>query len=131
MSSTRRAIVAGHGEFAAGVVSAVVQITGREDVFITLSNRGLSAEEIERQLRERVQETDACVIFTDLPAGSATIAARRFLRDRADLVLVTGANLAALLDFVFREGASPADAARHAAEKGRAALAVAGAPSAG
>lgn len=131
MSSARRAIVTGHGEFAAGVVSAVVQITGRDDVFVTLSNRGLSAEEIERQLRDRVEETDACVIFTDLPAGSSTIAARRFLRDRADLVLVTGTNLATLLDFVFHEDASPADAARHAAEKGRAALAVTGATSAG
>ena len=131
MSSARRAIVAGHGEFAAGVVSAVVQITGRDDVFVPLSNRGLSPDEIERQLREGVEASDARVIFTDLPAGSSTIAARRFLRERADVVLVTGTNLAALLDFVFGDAASPADAARHAAEKGRAALAVTGAPSAG
>ena len=130
MSSARRAIVAGHGEFAAGVVSAVVQITGRDDVFTVLSNRGLSGEEIERQLRERVEQGDVSVIFTDLPAGSSTIAARRLLRDRADLVLVTGANLAALLDFVFQDGVSAADAAHHAADKGRAALVVTGAPSA-
>ena len=131
MSSVRRAIVAGHGEFAAGVVSAVVQITGRDEVFTTLSNRGLGAEEIERQLRERVDATDARVIFTDLPAGSSTIAARRIQRDRADIVVVTGANLAALIDFVFHPDGAPDEAARHAADKGRAALGVAGAPRAG
>ena len=124
-------MVAGHGEFAAGVVSAVVQITGRDDVFTTLSNRGLCAEEIEQQMRARVEETGARVIFTDLPAGSSTIAARRILRDRADVVLVTGANVATLLDFVFSADEPPPDAARHAADKGRAALAVTGAPSAG
>jgi PTS system N-acetylgalactosamine-specific IIA component len=127
-SNGRRAIVVGHGEFAVGVVSAVVQMTGRDDVFATLSNRGLGAEEIERQLRECVDETDARVIFTDLPAGSATIAAMRLLRDRSDIALVTGTNLAALLDFMFQTDAAPDAAARHAAERGRAALVVAGAP---
>jgi PTS system N-acetylgalactosamine-specific IIA component len=130
-NSDRRAIVAGHGEFAAGVVSAVVQITGRDDVFSALSNRDLGPEEIERQLRERLDATGARVIFTDLPAGSSTIAARRLIRDRTDVVLVTGTNLAALLDFVFQQNVLPEEAARHAADKGRAALAVAGAPRAG
>jgi PTS system N-acetylgalactosamine-specific IIA component len=73
------------------------------------------------------------VVFTDLPAGSCTLAARRLQRERPDLVLVTGANLATLLDFVFSaEEASDEDAAAHAAthaaEKGRAALAVATRP---
>ena len=43
-----RAVVAGHGDFAAGLVSAVVQITGRDDVYIPVSNRGLSAQDVER-----------------------------------------------------------------------------------
>lgn len=121
-----RAIVAGHGEFAAGVVSAAEQITGRTDVFVPLSNRGLGADEIERTLRERLVDSGARVVFTDLPAGSCTIAARRVLRDRPDIVLVTGANLAALLDFVFHAAEPPGDAAQHAVEKGRAAIARVG-----
>jgi PTS system N-acetylgalactosamine-specific IIA component len=128
-SSPRRALVAGHGEFAVGLVSAVVQITGRDDVFVTLSNRGLGPEEIERRMRELLAGlVGAAVIFTDLPAGSSTIAARRVLRDFPELVLVTGANLAALLDFVFQDGVDAPEAARHAVEKGRASLAVMGAP---
>ena len=38
-----RALVAGHGDFAAGIVSAVGQITGRAEAFLTLSNRDMSA----------------------------------------------------------------------------------------
>jgi PTS system N-acetylgalactosamine-specific IIA component len=117
-----RAIVAGHGDFAVGLVSAVAQITGRDDVFVAMSNRGLSADDVEQALRD--QTSDVRVVFTDLPAGSWTIGARRIMRERPDIVLVTGANLVTLLDFVFSPLASPLDAARHAAERGRAALSV-------
>jgi hypothetical protein len=44
-----------------------------------------------------------------------------------DVVLVTGTNLATLLEFVFQDKSiSPADAARRSAEKGRASLAAYG-----
>ena len=121
-----RAIVAGHGEFATGLISAVEQITGRTDVFVALSIRSLGGEEIERALRDRLLESGANVVFTDLPAGSCTIAARRVLRDRPDLVLVTGANLPSLLDFVFHSAEPAADAAQHATDKGRSALVMVG-----
>jgi PTS system N-acetylgalactosamine-specific IIA component len=125
-----RALVAGHGDFAVGIVSAVAQITGRDEVFTALSNRGLGADEIERTMRDALLATGARVIFTDLPAGSCTIAARRIQRERHDVVVVTGANLATLLDFVFHGEAPPLDAASHAADKGRASLTVLGAPGA-
>jgi mannose/fructose-specific phosphotransferase system component IIA len=91
-----RALVAGHGDFATGVVSAVDQITGRGGVLIPLTNRGLGADEIVRTLRDAVIAASAQVIFTDLPAGSWTIAC------------------------------ASATAARHAADKGRGAMAVLG-----
>ena len=125
-----RAVVAGHGEFATGIVSAVGQITGRAEVFVPLTNRGLGADEIERTMRESLLASGARVIFTDLPAGSCTIAARRIQREQHEVVVVTGANLATLLDFVFHGEALPADAASHAADKGRASLTVIGAPGA-
>lgn len=129
-SSTRRAVVAGHGDFAAGLVSAVAQITGRDDVFAALSNRGLSGAEIEGAMRAALAAAETSVIFTDLPAGSCTLAARRIQRERADVVLVAGANVATLLDFVFDSSPSAEDAARQAAERGRAALLVIGTPGA-
>jgi len=117
-----RAIIAGHGSFPEGMVSAVEQITGYGKVFVALSNSGLTGEDIESRLRTRAESLGVKVFFTDLPAGSATIAVRRIMRDTAGVILVTGVNLATLLEFAFRNEETPADAARHAAEKGRSSL---------
>jgi PTS system N-acetylgalactosamine-specific IIA component len=122
--SSVRAIVAGHGEFGTGILSAVLQITGREDVFLPLSNRGLSAQDVERALGELVARSGASVIFTDLPAGSCTMAARRLQRSRPDLTVVTGTNLGVLLDFLFADDGPASEAARVAADKGRASVMV-------
>ena len=121
-SPTPRAIIAGHGSFPEGMVSAVDQISGYGKVFVALSNSGLTGEDIESRLRARSQALGVKVFFTDLPAGSATIAVRRIMRDTEGVILVTGANLATLLEFVFRGEETPEDAARHAAEKGRSSL---------
>jgi len=126
-----RALVAGHGDFASGIVSAVGQITGRGNTFVTLSNRDMSAADVERVMREQVDAGAIQVIFTDLPAGSCTMAARRLQRERPAVVLVTGTNLATLLDFVFHVDVPAVEAARHAADKGRAALVVTGGASSG
>ena len=126
-SASRGAIVAGHGDLAAGLVSAVAQITGHGEALLPLSNRGMGREQLEDTLRDALARTGAGVVFTDLPAGSWTIAARRVQRDVAGLVVVTGVNLATLLDWTFRDAAT-ADgvAARAAVEKGRSAMVVAG-----
>jgi len=121
-----RAIVIGHGDFATGIVSAVAQITGRDTSLLTMSNRGLSGEAIEEALAAAARESGARVIFTDLPGGSATIAARRVIRSREALTLVAGVSLAVLLDFVMNEDPDPRAAARHAAERGKSAITVIG-----
>ena len=121
-----RAIVVGHGEFAGGLVSAVGQICGMADKLVVLSMMGMTPEDIEGTIREHLARTGARVIFTDLPAGSATIAARRIVKDDPSIVLVSGVNLATLLDFVFNNDVSPTEAARAAAERGKASLIVVG-----
>jgi PTS system N-acetylgalactosamine-specific IIA component len=124
-----RAVVAAHGELAAGLVSAVEQITGRGAVFVALSNRDLSSADLEARIEEHVAR-GARVVFTDLPAGSTTICARRLQRAHPDLVVVTGASLAALLAFALAADEPPAAAARLAAEKARAAMQVVEGPGA-
>lgn len=121
-----RAIVVGHGEFAGGLVSAVGQICGMADKLVVLSMMGMTPEDIEGTIRQHLARTGARVIFTDLPAGSATIAARRIVKDDPGIVLVSGVNLATLLDFVFNNSVPPAEAARTAAERGKASLIVVG-----
>jgi PTS system N-acetylgalactosamine-specific IIA component len=119
-----RGIVIGHGDFAAGLVSAVDQICGMAGKLVGLSMMGLTPEDIETRIRAELARTGAHVIFTDLPAGSATIAARRIVREEPAVMLVSGVNLATLLDFVFNTEASPIDAARSAAARGKASLIV-------
>lgn len=121
-----RAIVIGHGEFAGGLVSAVGQICGMADKLVVLSMMGMTPEDIETTIRDQLTRTGARVIFTDLPAGSATIAARRIVKDDPAIVLVSGVNLATLLDFVFNTDVPATEAARAAAERGKASLIVVG-----
>lgn len=121
-----RAIVIGHGEFAGGLVSAVGQICGMADKLVVLSMMGMTPEDIEGTIREQLARTGARVIFTDLPGGSATLASRRIVKDTPGVVLVSGVNLATLLDFVFNSTLSPTEAALAAAERGKASLIVVG-----
>lgn len=73
----KRALVAGHADFAAGIISAVEQITGRGDSLVPIQVRGLCGADIEVVLKESLLTSGARVIFTDLHAGSCTMAARR------------------------------------------------------
>ena len=128
------ALVVGHGDFAAGMVSAVEQIGGCGDRFVALSNRDLGLQELEAAIVAHV-DRGTRLVFTDLPAGSTTVAARRAQRQRAEVVVATGASLAMLLDFALGGAASRsagagdvAYAARQAVERGRAAMQVVAAP---
>ena len=117
-----RAIVAGHALFAEGLVSAVDQIAGAGHLFKAVTNSGLSGEACEMNFRAAAFDSGIRIFFTDLPGGSATLAVRRMMRDDSSIVLVTGANLATLLEFAFHSDDDAPGAARRAAEKGRAAI---------
>ncbi len=119
-----RALVAGHADFAAGMVSAVEQITGQGATLLPIQVRDLCGEDIQRLLRDTMMTTGARVIFTDLQAGSCTMAARRVLREIGEGVLVAGTNLPMLLDFALSANANAAEAAASAAERGRTAVTV-------
>jgi N-acetylgalactosamine PTS system EIIA component len=121
-----RALVAGHGEFAIGLISAVEAVTGRGAMLEAIRVQGLCGEDIEQRLRDRLQATAAGVVFTDLQAGSCTMAARRLLRDVAGVVLVSGTNLPMLLDFVMSGAPNSHDAARAAVERARSAITISG-----
>ncbi|MFI5310967.1 MAG: PTS sugar transporter subunit IIA [Gemmatimonadales bacterium] len=125
-----RAVVAGHGEFAAGMISAVQLISGKGGAFRGLSNFGLDADGLLAAMEAAITAHAAHVVFTDLPAGSCTFAARRLARSRPGLTVVTGANLSMLLEYALR-GDGGAGGAERAAERGRAAIAVTLAPEGG
>ena len=124
---TVRAIVAGHGSFASGIISAVEQITGRGASFLAMSNTGLCLDDIQDTLARALDDSGAHVIFTDLPAGSCTMAVRRMIRARPGVLLVTGINLSTLLDFAMQDAVEPVVAVNAALERGRASMAIYGA----
>ena len=123
-----RALVAGHGDFAAGLISAVEAVTGRGELLEPIQVKGLCGEDIQQLLRERLHATGAVVIFTDLQAGSCTMAARRLLREEGQVLLVSGTNLPMLLDFVMSSTSSAVEAAHAAVDRARSAIAAYGGP---
>ena len=126
MSEQARAIVAAHGTLALGLVSAVACIAGDAAAgrLIPLSNASLGGADLADAMRRAVVSSGATVVFTDLPAGSCTIAARRIAREVPGLAVVCGANLPLLLAFAVTPAGSalPMGAA---VDKARAALLLA------
>ena len=120
----RRALVAGHADFASGLVSAVELITGQGALLIPIQVKGLCGEDIEKLLHDTMVANDVLVVFTDLQAGSCTMAARRVLRQLGKGTLVAGANLPMLLDFVLSAEPDARVAAAAAAERGRSSVSV-------
>lgn len=119
--SSARAIIAGHGDFAEGLLSAVGLITGRDELFVAMSNSGLCSADIEARLRALMEEHDIHVIFTDLHAGSCTMGAHRVLSGRPDVIVVSGVSLPLLLT-VATSGDLSASALELAIEKARQAI---------
>jgi N-acetylgalactosamine PTS system EIIA component len=122
-----RALVIGHMDFAAGIVSAVTAITGRADLFRTISNAGLDIRGLEALVRDAIA-SGVTHIFSDLPAGSTTMAARRAQRDNPEVTVITGVNLPMLLDFAFAASPDP-EALDSAIMKAKASIAMTGGPS--
>jgi mannose/fructose-specific phosphotransferase system component IIA len=85
---------------AKGLVDAVRKISGQGDeALAALSNEGRSPTALREALEELLGDGPA-VVFTDLQAGSCALAAVAS-STRPDTVVVCGANLPMLLDFVF------------------------------
>jgi mannose/fructose-specific phosphotransferase system component IIA len=123
MSSALRGVIVSHAAVAEALVTAVASITGVTDALVPVSNDGCDREALFAALAAAVGQTPA-VLFIDLPGGSCLTGAATYARGRPDLTVVTGVNLAMLLDFVFHRDLSPADAARRAAAAGTKAIRI-------
>lgn len=126
MSDAVRAVVAAHGDLAVGFVSAVERIAGAAAAarLVPMSNASLGGAELVDAMRSLLTASGARVVFTDLPAGSCTISARRLAREFPGLAVICGANLPMLLAFALST-VEVADACDLAVEKGRAGIVVA------
>ncbi|HET9383559.1 MAG TPA: hypothetical protein VFO67_00330 [Gemmatimonadales bacterium] len=121
--SELRGIIVSHAAVAQALVAAVRVITGIEDALTPVSNEGCGTDALAERLREAVGDGPA-VLFVDLPGGSCMTGSTRYAKQHAHIAVVTGVNLAMLLDFVFHRDVTPEEAARRAVDAGAKAIRV-------
>jgi mannose/fructose-specific phosphotransferase system component IIA len=117
MSEGLHGVVVCHGTVAAALVEATEQISGLRGHLVPVSNAGCDRDSLEARIDSAVG-TGPAVVFVDMASGSCLIATLRRLREREGVSVVTGVNLAMLVDFVFHLSLPPAEAADHAAASG-------------
>ena len=117
MSEPLRGVIVSHAAVAQALRAAVAAITGVEDALVPVSNDGCDTGALAERLTAAIGGHPA-VLFVDLPGGSCLTSSIRLARGNAHIAVVTGVNLAMLLDFVFHRTLPPTDAARRAAEAG-------------
>jgi mannose/fructose-specific phosphotransferase system component IIA len=122
-------IVLAHEAVATAFVAAVEAIAGTEHGLVPVSNAGCDRAAIEARLAAAIAGRPA-VIFADLPGGSCAFGAAAYARSHPSIAVVTGVNLAMLLDFAFHRAATPEAARERAVATGRSAIGAPGGPAA-
>jgi mannose/fructose-specific phosphotransferase system component IIA len=117
MSEELRGVVVCHGALAGALVQAAEQISGLPGALVPVSNTGCDRETLENRVLAAVDGRPA-VVFVDLASGSCLFAVLKRLRTEPSVKVVTGVNLAMLVDFAFHRSLSPAEAASHAVAAG-------------
>lgn len=100
-----RGLIIAHADLADALITTVNQIAGSQENLVALSNTYLSAAELERKIRELLEDGIPTVIFTDFWGGSAFAAARSVvneyrLENKTPCAVITGVNLPMLISFV-------------------------------
>jgi mannose/fructose-specific phosphotransferase system component IIA len=117
MSEELRGVVVCHGPLAGALVQAAEQISGLPGSLVPVSNTGCDRDMLEDRILAAVDGHSA-VVFVDLASGSCLVAVLKRLRSEPSVKVVTGVNLAMLVDFVFHRSLSPAEAASRAMAAG-------------
>ena len=121
MSEPLLGVVVGHGTVAKALAEAAEEISGMRGALVPVSNSGCDRGSLEARLEEAVG-TRSALVFVDLASGSCLFAAMRKLSARENVRVVTGVNLAMLLEFLFHRDEEIGAAARRAAEAGARAI---------
>jgi mannose/fructose-specific phosphotransferase system component IIA len=110
MSEELLGVVVCHGGLAGALVQAAEQISGIQGALVPVTNSGCDRDTLEQRVLDAVNGR-AAVVFVDLASGSCSFAVLKRLRGEPSVKVVTGVNLAMLVDFVFHRTLSPAEAA--------------------
>ena len=95
------ALLVTHADLGAALLRAAQQIYGPVADVEFLSNSELSRTDLEHAIRERVSGwTHGGLVLTDFPGGSCQQCGLLAARGNAEILVVTGVNLPALLDYL-------------------------------
>ncbi len=128
MSERLVGVIVAHADMADALLAAVRSIVGDETGLVAVSNRGCDRQGLTRRIEAALAEGGGgqALVFADLAGGSCAHIAAALAHLRSDIRVVTGVNLAMLVDFVFHRDLPLAEAAERAAQTGRTAVAVVG-----
>ena len=110
-------VVVGHARLAAALIEAVETIAGTDTGLVAVSNADCDRGSLEQRVLAAIGGRPA-IVFIDMPSGSCHVAVMRQLKSLADVRVVTGVNLAMLLEFVFHRDGPVAEVAEHLAAVG-------------
>jgi len=123
MSEPLLGVVVAHGGLAAALVDAVRRITGESEGLIPVSNTDCGRDDLSRQIAKAAGDRPA-LVFVDMPSGSCFQASAACLRERSNVAIVAGVNLAMLLDFFYHRDLTPEAAAERAIATGERAIRI-------
>jgi mannose/fructose-specific phosphotransferase system component IIA len=117
MSDELRGVVVCHAKLAGALIEAAEQISGVRGGLVPVSNVDCDRGTLEERVAQAVDGVPT-VVFVDLSSGSCLFAVLNRLRESTGVRVVTGVNLAMLVDFLFHRSLTPEEAAARAATAG-------------
>jgi mannose PTS system EIIA component len=127
-------LVVTHGALGEELVRVVTLVLGPTDTLGALSNRGLGARDVTAAIRDWIaalpdQGAGGVLLFIDDFGGSCANAAQLALQHGPPAAILTGVNLAMVLDFLtWSDSLALPELARRLVEKGRQAISHLGPP---
>ncbi len=118
-----KGVVVAHAGLAAAMIAAAEQIAGSNSGLVAVSNINCDRGTLEEKITQAVGDASA-IVFIDMPSGSCMVAAMRRLGEREGVRVVTGVNLAMLVEFIFHRDGEPDAVAEHIAAVGARAVAA-------
>jgi len=109
-STARKFLIATHGHFASGIKSSLDIIIGQTDNVYLIEayvneNKGIDGD-VEAVL-QALDKDDELIVFTDLLGGSITNQVVRFTQGRDKVHIVSGFNLALLIEVLMADISTP------------------------
>lgn len=110
-STVRKFLIATHGHFASGIRSSLDIIIGQTDHLFLIEayvneNKGIESDV--EAIVSTLDKEDELIVFTDLLGGSITNQVVRFTQGRDKVHIVSGFNLALLIEVLMAEATTPA-----------------------